>query len=115
MLIDVGIPWLLLAGKSTFATPIVSAFLALLFMPPSVTLQGWSLHDAESYVKSKRPQAHPYIDCWKTSRARLVEGRTEEILNTAAHLYEQRKQVRPRVCVSVCSSLMVLPQLGHCA
>lgn len=57
--------------------------------------QGWSLHDAESYVKSRRPQAHPYIDCWKTSRARLVEGRTEEILNTAAHLYEQRKQVCP--------------------
>eukprot|EP00892_Ulva_mutabilis_P000334 jgi/Ulvmu1/10300/UM060_0102.1 len=55
-------------------------------------VQGWSLHEAETFVKSQRPQAHPYIDCWKTTRARLVEGRTEEILNTAANLYEERKR-----------------------
>lgn len=98
-------------GDSTGSIPIARPSLVILFAPPCNALQGWSLHDAESFVKSKRPQAHPYIDCWKTSRARLVEGRTEEILNTAAHLYEQRKQVRVQVCL--CSLLRTQLPPGH--
>lgn len=53
-------------------------------------VQGWDLQDAVQFVKKKRPQAHPYIDCWKTVRARLTEGRTEEIIATATRLYEDR-------------------------
>ena len=29
--------------------------------------QGMQLEEAETLVKSKRSQAHPYIDCWKVS------------------------------------------------
>ena len=28
-------------------------------------VKGWQLDDAVGHVKAKRPQAHPYIDCWK--------------------------------------------------
>ena len=36
-------------------------------------LQGMQLEDAEALVKSKRSQAHPYIDCWKVG-APAVQG-----------------------------------------
>ena len=58
-------------------------------------LQGWSLDDAVREVKGKRPQAHPYLDCWHTMRTRFTEGRTKEVLQTASRLYEERKAVRP--------------------
>lgn len=28
-------------------------------------VRGWPLEDAVNHVKHKRPQAHPYIDCWQ--------------------------------------------------
>lgn len=48
------------------------------------------LEAAEALVKAARPQAHPYIDCWRTVRARLVEARTEEV----AHLARSRHASR---------------------
>jgi hypothetical protein len=53
--------------------------------------QGWDLEDALREVKARRPQAHPYLDCWHTMRARLTEGRTQEILHIASRIYEERK------------------------
>ena len=58
-------------------------------------MQGWSLEDAVREVKGKRPQAHPYLDCWHTMRTRFTEGRTKEVLQTASRIYEDRKAVRP--------------------
>ncbi len=31
------------------------------------SLQGMTLDDALHKVKTARPQAHPYVDCWKVS------------------------------------------------
>jgi hypothetical protein len=71
-----------------------------------IWLQGWRLDDAVREVKSKRPQAHPYLDCWHTMRTRLTEGRSQEILQMASRLYEERKAVR-------CHCTEVLLQHGH--
>ena len=32
-------------------------------------VKGWPLENAVGHVKHKRPQAHPYIDCWQVRRA----------------------------------------------
>mmetsp|Transcript_5611 Transcript_5611/g.16038 ORF Transcript_5611/g.16038 Transcript_5611/m.16038 type:complete len:416 (-) Transcript_5611:646-1893(-) len=53
-------------------------------------VQSMDLDDAVAKVKTARPQAHPYIDCWKTVRSRLLEGRTEELMGLAKAIYRQR-------------------------
>lgn len=53
--------------------------------------QGNSLEDALRLVKSKRPQAHPYIDCWKAARARILEGCTEAVARRAKLLWKKRR------------------------
>ena len=35
-------------------------------------MQGMTLDDALNEVKTARPQAHPYVDCWKVSPAVCV-------------------------------------------
>jgi hypothetical protein len=53
-------------------------------------VQGMELDDAVRFVKSARPIAHPYIDCWNEVRRRLLDGRTEEITGTSESMYEAR-------------------------
>ncbi|KAK9843931.1 hypothetical protein WJX84_009299, partial [Apatococcus fuscideae] len=50
------------------------------------------LQDALHKVKSARAQANPYVDCWKTVRTRMLEGRTDEIVGLAKHIYRQRQE-----------------------
>eukprot|EP01024_Parvocaulis_polyphysoides_P052890 TRINITY_DN5249_c0_g4_i2.p1 TRINITY_DN5249_c0_g4~~TRINITY_DN5249_c0_g4_i2.p1 ORF type:complete len:466 (-),score=50.57 TRINITY_DN5249_c0_g4_i2:327-1619(-) len=52
-------------------------------------VQGWSYSEAHDLVKQKRPQAHPYRDCWKGARMRMVEGRAEEVMTIANNFYMQ--------------------------
>lgn len=42
-------------------------------------IKSWRLEDALAHVKARRPCAHPYVDCWKTARKRLLEGRGDEL------------------------------------
>eukprot|EP01025_Chloroclados_australasicus_P016688 TRINITY_DN1845_c1_g1_i1.p1 TRINITY_DN1845_c1_g1~~TRINITY_DN1845_c1_g1_i1.p1 ORF type:complete len:457 (-),score=47.06 TRINITY_DN1845_c1_g1_i1:414-1712(-) len=50
-------------------------------------VQGWSYQDAHDLVKGKRQQAHPYRECWKGARMRMVEGRAEEVMSIANNFY----------------------------
>lgn len=52
---------------------------------------GWGLDDALSTVKKARPQAHPYVDCWRTVRRRLVEGRGDEVTLLAREVFQERR------------------------
>ena len=54
-------------------------------------VKGWGLDDALAHVRTARPQAHPYVDCWRTVRARLLEGRGEEVAAIARELYTARQ------------------------
>jgi len=53
-------------------------------------LQGIPVDEAVDFVKEKRPQAHPYLDCWKTARNRLLDGRGEELKWRSQKVYEDR-------------------------
>ena len=53
-------------------------------------LEGWQLDDALNHVRLSRPQAHPYVDCWRTARHRLIEGRGAELKGISKVLYEKR-------------------------
>lgn len=53
-------------------------------------VRGASLQSALRRVKAARPQAHPYVDCWRTVRARLLEGRGEEVAARARAIYLAR-------------------------
>lgn len=48
---------------------------------------GMGMDEAVALVKGARPQAHPYIDCWQATRARLLEGRLEEVKALARSLF----------------------------
>ncbi|GMH34854.1 hypothetical protein BSKO_02715 [Bryopsis sp. KO-2023] len=49
-------------------------------------VQGRELHSALEFIKAKRPQAHPYVDCWKTTKSRLLQGRMDEVVAMARRL-----------------------------
>jgi hypothetical protein len=53
-------------------------------------VEGHSLEDALELVKRKRPQAHPYLDCWRTARTRFLQGRSEEVSTRSQLIYEAR-------------------------
>ena len=53
-------------------------------------VKGMHLDGALSLVKTARPQAHPYVDCWRTVRARLLAGRQDEVRATARALASSR-------------------------
>ncbi|QDZ22241.1 dual-specificity protein phosphatase [Chloropicon primus] len=53
-------------------------------------VEGRSLDESYDFIKKKRPQAHPYLDCWWTARSRFLQGRSEEIESKSRELYEQR-------------------------
>ena len=53
-------------------------------------VQKMGLDEAHALVKAKRPVAHPYIDCWKAVREKMLEGRGEEIGEISRALYESR-------------------------
>ena len=55
-------------------------------------VRGWGLEDALAAVCAARPQAHPYVDCWRTVRRRLLEGRGEEITLLAREAFREREQ-----------------------
>lgn len=38
------------------------------------------MYSALKKIKNARPQANPYIDCWKSVKTRLLEGRSEEVI-----------------------------------
>lgn len=42
-------------------------------------VEGWELEPALAHVRSERPQANPYVECWKIARERLLAGREEEL------------------------------------
>ena len=72
-------------------------------------MQEWDLNTAEAHVRSKRPQAHPYIDAWNTSRARLLHGRDADVKRAARVVHDE--------CTEVCLRLhqSPLPRLcSHC-
>ena len=60
-------------------------------------MQEWDLNTAEAHVRSKRPQAHPYIDAWNTSRARLLHGRDADVKRAARVVHDE--------CTEVCLRL----------
>ena len=53
-------------------------------------VRGWQLDHAVGHVKHRRPIANPYVDCWRTARQRLLEGRGEELKGISRHIYETR-------------------------
>lgn len=55
-------------------------------------VQQMNLEDAVASVKSARPVAHPYIDCWSEARRRLLDGRKDEVTRASVELYETRLQ-----------------------
>lgn len=55
-------------------------------------VQQMDLEDAVALVKSCRPVAHPYIDCWIEVRRRLLDGRKDEVTRTSEQLYQARLQ-----------------------
>ncbi|KAL6780698.1 hypothetical protein ACKKBF_B12105 [Auxenochlorella protothecoides x Auxenochlorella symbiontica] len=55
-------------------------------------VQGLGLEEALRAVREARPQAHPYVDCWRTVRRRLVEGRGDEVGHAARAIFNTREQ-----------------------
>ena len=53
-------------------------------------VRGAPLGAALKRVRGARPQAHPYVDCWRTVRGRLLEGRGEEVAARARAIYQAR-------------------------
>lgn len=53
-------------------------------------VQGMDLEDAVAKVKSARPIAHPYIDCWTEVRRRLLDGRRDEVTRISEEIYAAR-------------------------
>ncbi|KAG0566519.1 hypothetical protein KC19_7G069500 [Ceratodon purpureus] len=53
-------------------------------------VQQMDLDEAVELVKSARPVAHPYIDCWTEVRRRLLDGRLDEVTRTSEQIYEDR-------------------------
>lgn len=53
-------------------------------------VRGAPLASALRKVRGARPQAHPYVDCWRTVRGRLLEGRGEEVAGRARAIYHAR-------------------------
>ena len=54
-------------------------------------VKGMDLEDAHELIVSRRSVAHPYIDCWKTVHARLLDGRGEEVGERAQAVYTERE------------------------
>jgi len=53
-------------------------------------LKGYRLDDAVDHVRSRRPVAHPYIDCWHVVRKRMLHGREEELTGISGVIYKER-------------------------
>ena len=57
---------LLSMGKSVYVHCTAGINRATLTVVGYLTfVKGWQLDDARGHVKARRPQAHPYIDCWQ--------------------------------------------------
>jgi protein-tyrosine phosphatase len=57
---------LLSMGKSVYVHCTAGINRATLTVVGYLTfVKGWQLEDAKGHVKARRPQAHPYIDCWQ--------------------------------------------------
>ncbi|KAL3160573.1 hypothetical protein ABBQ32_010511 [Trebouxia sp. C0010 RCD-2024] len=54
-------------------------------------VKGMTLDSALHEVKTARPQAHPYVDCWKRVRARLIADRKEEVEGVAKMIYNEKQ------------------------
>ncbi|CAG9462830.1 unnamed protein product [Pedinophyceae sp. YPF-701] len=55
-------------------------------------VEGMELEQAVGLVRHKRPQAHPYIECWQAARRRILAHRREEVGMIAGELYAMRVQ-----------------------
>ena len=55
-------------------------------------VQQMDLDAAVAMVKTARPVAHPYIDCWIEVRRRLLDGRLPEVTGTSEQIYAHRVQ-----------------------
>ncbi|CAD7701724.1 unnamed protein product [Ostreobium quekettii] len=55
-------------------------------------VQGMHLTPALKLVKSKRPQANPYMDCWKAAKARMLAGRESEVVEVAKALHQAHEK-----------------------
>ena len=53
-------------------------------------VEGKPLDVAVATVTSARPQARPYIDCWRAARHRMLEGWGEEVGAVARSLFDAR-------------------------
>jgi len=53
-------------------------------------VEGWPMDDALKRIRQRRPQAHPYLDCWFTARNRLLEGREDELTRRSQANYDRR-------------------------
>jgi hypothetical protein len=54
-------------------------------------IKGMDLEEALHIVRTSRPQAHPYVDCWWTVRTRMLENRSEEVIRIARSLFHGRR------------------------
>ena len=52
--------------------------------------KGQSLERALGTVRSRRAQANPYVDCWRTVRSKALEGKGEEVAARAKARYLRR-------------------------
>lgn len=52
--------------------------------------KGWNVSDASLMIRSARPVSNPYIDCWQSSRDRLLAGREETLRSRARRMYAER-------------------------
>lgn len=55
-------------------------------------VKGRDLYSALEQIKKARPQANPYIDCWKTVKRRLLEGRQEEVVNWSRKVFLKNQE-----------------------
>eukprot|EP00210_Caulerpa_lentillifera_P002914 g2782.t1 len=55
-------------------------------------VKGADLNSAMEQIKKARPQANPYIDCWKTVKTRLLEGRQAEVVNLSRKFFLNNKK-----------------------
>lgn len=53
-------------------------------------VEGRSLDESYDFIKERRPQAHPYVDCWWSARNRFLQGRSDEIERRSREIYEER-------------------------
>ena len=90
---------LLSMGKSVYVHCTAGINRATLTVVGYLTfVKGWQLEDAKGHVKARRPQAHPYIDCWQVPVTRPVT----RLHHARHHVHATRARGRHRNAVHGC-------------